>query len=107
MKYLLLLVFISCQNIPTKTVEETSISFFQIVEIDGKKYIPYNDSLCAARFFEFSKQYIGPRSAFLEVPMEKCNRIIGFSPDAYVEYREYLEAVRVELNKPPKNLKKQ
>ena len=70
------------------------------VEIDGKKYIPVEDTLCATRIYEFSKEYVGPRSVWQEQPIDVCNKNIGWTADDYLKVQEYWESVRRELNKP-------
>lgn len=68
------------------------------VEINGKMYIPVEESYCLSRTYRIQEGYIGPVGRVLELGIEECNKIIGRAPREYGVYATWLENMRVWLN---------
>lgn len=91
---ILLISFLSCTEVPTLEVLQRTIAFLKIVEIDGKKYIPYEDAYCNERMYKYSIDYTGPIGYSNTIPLENCNKIVGYDPQTYVLVTDYFEEIR-------------
>jgi hypothetical protein len=57
------------------------------------------DDACFCRDYKYSAEYIGPVGNEEEHPIEACDKLVGFSPDDYLEVTTYHEAVRKLIKK--------
>lgn len=93
-------IFLSgCQSDPRVLVRTQKFMSFEIVEINGKRYIDPELSFCLEREYKFSLEFLGPTEKFRNIPIEECNRITGYGPMEYVDVFNFLEDVRQEILK--------
>lgn len=95
---LLLTIFLSgCQTTDRVLVRTQKFMSFEIVEINGKRYIDPELSFCLEREYKFSLKFLGPTEKFRNVPIEECNKITGYGPLEYVDVYNFLEDARQEI----------
>lgn len=95
-----LIIFLSgCQTHPGSIIRTQKFMSFEIVEINGKRYIDPELSFCLEREYKFSLEFLGPTEKFRNVPIEQCNKITGYGPLEYVDVYNFLEDVRQEILK--------
>lgn len=87
-KLTLILVLVICLNgcgsIPTLNVSQRIYDF--------------KNHRCLERNYQYSAEYIGPRGATIEVPIEKCDLLIGYDPDNYVKVYEWIDGRRKDFS---------
>ena len=82
------LICLSCQFVPTLETRQL--------------FIDIKHKACYERPYTFSKKYIGPEHRFFEVDYNKCNKMIGYSPDEYARVNHWIEERRIDLDKKKK-----
>ena len=96
---ILSMTFLSgCQSRPDALIENQKFVAFYFVEINGKKYIDPDKSLCQEREYQYSLGHLGPLGKFKDIPFLDCNKMTGYSPKDYVEVHKFLDWVREEIN---------
>ena len=99
-KILILLFLISlnsCSIPEIEDLEQCSPEFHFILE-DGKRYINEDLSTCRCRMYQRKPEYIGPVGDFWHNDISYCNKLIGESPDNYLEVFNFLNEIRIKYN---------
>ena len=96
---MLMTALVSCRNDsgverPRLADQEQLSPTFIVVEIDGKKYIDMDKSVCNARMYEISRSQVGPSSKPQKYHIMECNKIVGRALDEYKLFAEFLEDFR-------------
>lgn len=82
-------------NYPTiRDIDQRSIFLADPVEIDGKLYIPVEDSVCFSRMYEHNKSGIGAVSEAQQLDVYECDKIIGYEPEEYSLYTSWKNSLR-------------
>ena len=97
---ILSMIFLSgCQSRPDALIENQKFVAFHFVEINGKKFIDPDLSLCLEREYKYSLGHLGALEKFREIPFHECDRLTGYAPLDYVEVHKFLDWVREEINR--------
>ena len=92
------IIFLSgCQTRPDELVRTQKFISFEIVEINGKRYVDPELSFCVEREYKFSLKFLGPTEKFRNIPFEECDRLTGWGARDYVDVTNFLEDVRQEI----------
>ena len=109
MKKILLLTILTtclsaCRTPPKYFIGTQCSPVYSYEDLAGVTYINAESSKCFCRQYRVSPEFIGPTSESKNYPIEKCNKIIGYSPKEYVELNNLMEYVRVNINTSDKKL---
>lgn len=97
---LILICLSSCRSpnsYPKINDQEQLSPFFVYVEIDGKRYIDVEESVCLARTYRITKGFIGPISQAIDLNISECHKIIGYAPAEYGVFATWMENFRFWL----------
>ena len=100
LKLLLLCCVYSCQSFPNVEDQE-QCSPFIVLQIDsaGRRMVNEEESACLCRYYKWSKGYVGPVGDLIEKDIQYCDKLVGHTPDSYLEVQDFYERVRTWLNR--------
>ena len=97
---MLMILSAGCRNLdpnsyPRLDIQEQLSPAFAYIEINGVKYIDMNKSRCLSRLYRVDREMVGPvnQEVFI-LPIEECNRMIGYAPSEYGSFATWLESMR-------------
>ena len=64
-----------------------------------QRLFDYENSRCLERQYKYSKEYIGPVGSTKEVPIEYCDKMLGYDPETYLKVLKFMEDVRAKIKK--------
>lgn len=64
--------------------------------VDGGKYY---SGFCRCHLYEWTSERIGRIGESTDYELAKCNKLIGFEPDTYVNVYTWWESIRLWLNR--------
>jgi len=67
----------ACNSIPT-------------IEVTQKKY-DVDLNRCVKRQYVFSAEFIGGKGNSVEIPVDQCDELIGYTPDEYIKVFQWQE----------------
>ena len=96
----LLTIFLEGCNTPQiRELRQRNLRLIIETDDSGRRYINEEESACFTRMYAHSKNYIGTRGNESEEDVLFCNDTIGYDSADYVELNNFMEEVRVEINK--------
>lgn len=100
-KILILLLIISLSSckgdFPSIKPQVRCVSVLMSEEIING--IPHYSGYCRCHLYEWSSARIGRIGESVDYDLLKCNKLIGFEPDTYVNVWTWWESVRLWLNR--------
>ena len=94
--FLSILILSGCKdNFPSiKPQERCVIAFEQQIEVDGTKFY---SGFCRCHLYEWNLSRIGRIGESQNYEIEKCNKLIGFTPDTYEKVYTWWDSIRMWL----------
>lgn len=94
---IIFLIFLeSCQSTPQKFEGQQCQPVFSF---DEAHEIVLDKSFCRCRDYVVSKEFIGsPTHTVVRKPLSECDQVLGYVPKTYLQYVNFLEYVRQQIN---------
>jgi hypothetical protein len=89
---------VSPEDYPKISDVEQLSPYFHYVQIDNRMYVDVEKSYCFSRKYRMTRKYLGSVGQEKRLPLNVCNKIVGYNQGTYVDVFNFQEAVRVLID---------